>query len=127
MNESVLDASAVLALIQGEPGSDTIMEHLPGGAISTVNLSEIVAKLNDVGMPAEAIRAVLTPLGLEVHSFDEEAAYLSGQLRARTRAFGLSLGDRACLALGLTLSRPVVTTEQTWKSLRLGVTVILAR
>lgn len=127
MNKSVLDASAILALLQEEHGSDAILEHLPGAAVSAVNFSEVVAKLADVGVPEEEIRSALTPLAFDVRPFDEEAAYVCGLLRPRMRAQGLSFGDRACLALGLVLSRPVVTTEQSWKSLRVGVKVIVAR
>jgi PIN domain nuclease of toxin-antitoxin system len=74
-------------------------------------------------MPAEAVRTILEDLDLDVHPFDAEAAYATGALRAATRHLGLSLGDRACLALGRQLGRPVLTTDGAWGSLDLGVTV----
>ena len=127
MTKSVLDASAILTLLQGEPGSDTVMQYLPDAAVSAVNLSEVVAKLAEAGMPEKSIRTALTPFALDVWPFDEEAAYVCGQLRPQTRALGLSFGDRACLGLGLALSSTVVTTEQAWKSLGLGIKVVVAR
>lgn len=127
MTDAVLDASAVLALLQREAGSDAVVARLAGAAISSVNLSEVVAKLADAGMPESAIRSAINPLALDVRPFDDHAAYAAGLLRPRTRSMGLSLGDRACLALGIALSRPIVTTERTWKSLKIGAEVVLAR
>jgi PIN domain nuclease of toxin-antitoxin system len=127
VTDAVLDASAVLALLQRESGSEVVGARLAGAAISAVNLSEVVAKLADAGMPEPEIRLAIDPLALEVRPFDDQAAYAAGLLRPRTRSHGLSLGDRACLALGVALSRPVVTTERTWKRLKIGADVVLAR
>ena len=127
MADAVLDASAVLALLQGEPGSGLVSARLPGATVSAVNFSEVVAKLADAGMPEAEIRRALNPLGLEVRAFDQQDAIAAGLLRPLTRTFGLSLGDRACLALGAALSRPVITTERAWKKLKIGVDVVLAR
>lgn len=127
MADAVLDASAVLALLQDEPGSDLVAARLPGATISAVNLSEVVAKLADAGMPESEIRRALGPLGLEVRAFDEQDAIAAGLLRPSTKALDLSLGDRACLALGVVLSRPVVTTERAWTKLKIGADVVLAR
>ncbi len=126
MSESVLDASAILALLQGERGSEAVLEALPGAAVSTVNLSEVVAKLAGHGMPLVEIRQALT-LGLEVVPFTEDLAYAAGELRPLTRDRGLSLGDRACLALAKTMDLPVLTADRAWASLDLGVEVRLAR
>jgi len=93
--------------------------------VSAVNLSEVVAKLADHGVPLGEIRQALT-LGLEVVPFTEELAYAAGELRPLTRDRGLSLGDRACLALAKTLKRPVLTADRGWASLDLGVEVRLA-
>lgn len=127
MTESVLDASALLALLQDEPGSGAVAARLDGAAISAVNLSEVVAKLADAGMPGADIRRALDPLGLDVCQFDAASAYASGLLRPETRSAGLSLGDRACLALGKALGCPVVTTERSWKRVDVGVDVVLVR
>ena len=97
----VLDASALRALLNQEPGAAQIASALTAGTavISTVNFSEVVAKLRDAGMPEGTGRDVLEPRGLEQVTFDSEQAYRAGFLRPRTRAAGLGLGDRACLAL----------------------------
>jgi PIN domain nuclease of toxin-antitoxin system len=121
--EVVLDASALLALLNAEPGSEEVEGTIPGAAISTVNLSEVVAKLVEAGMPEEAVRAVLGGIEMEIHPFDVELAFRTGALRPQTRELGLSLGDRACVALGLQLGVPVLTTDRNWKSLDVGVEV----
>jgi ribonuclease VapC len=123
VSEVVLDASALLALLNEEPGSEAVAQAFPRAAVSAVNLSEVVAKLVEAGMPIEEVRRILEDLDLDVRPFDAEMAYSSGALRAATRTLGLSLGDRACLALGQFLGRPVLTTDRAWESLDLGVTV----
>lgn len=123
MSKVVVDASALLALLNAEPGGEVVSETLAGAAISAVNLAEVAAKLVEANMPIDAVRAILEPLDLDVHPFDAELAYASGALRAMTRKLGLSFGDRACLALGQLLARPVLTTDRAWVGLDLGVTV----
>jgi ribonuclease VapC len=123
MTEFVLDASALLALLNAEPGADIVTEALPGAVISAVNFSETVAKLCGAGMPAKIIHQVLESLGMEVIPFDTEQAYQTGLLWAVTRDAGISLGDRACLSLGKTLGRMVLTADKTWTKLSIGVTV----
>jgi PIN domain nuclease of toxin-antitoxin system len=82
----LLDASALLALLQGEPGADVVASALPRGVMSAVNLSEVIAKLTEHGMPLEAARAALDGLPIEVHPFDREAAYMVAELRGITRS-----------------------------------------
>ena len=123
----VLDASAVLAILNSEPGADIVSEAVPGARISAVNLSEVVAKLAGGGMPEDAIRSALDGLSLNVVSLNVEAAYLAGLLRPATRSAGLSFGDRACIALGLRLGCAVLTTDRQWEALDLGLEVRLAR
>ncbi len=127
MSEVVLDASALLALLNREPGHDEIARVIPHAALSTVNLSEVAAKLAESGMPGETIREVLEGLALEIHDFGRELAFQSALLRPVTRPRGLSLGDRACLALGQQLNLPVLTTDRAWEGLELGVEVRLVR
>ncbi len=123
----MLDASALLALLNREPGHDEIARVIPHAALSTVNLSEVAAKLAESGMPGETIREVLEGLALEIHDFGRELAFQSALLRPVTRPRGLSLGDRACLALGQQLNLPVLTTDRAWEGLELGVEVRLVR
>jgi len=114
VTQIVLDASALLALLNSEPGAEVVAAVATRAVMSAVNFSEVVTKLADSGMPAAAIRLVLAGLGLEVMSFDAEQGMTAGLLRVKTRTMGLSLGDRACLALGIFLKLPVLTADQTW-------------
>ncbi len=125
MSEVVLDASALLALLNREPGHEEIARIITHAAISAVNLSEVAAKLAESGMPGEEIRNALEGLALETHDFGRELAFQAGLLRPSTRSRGLSLGDRACLALGQQLNLPVLTTDRAWEGLDLGVEVRL--
>lgn len=128
MSKAVLDASALLALINQEPGSELVAEYIENGAVmSTVNLSEVVAKLSDAGMPEEAIHEALDSLGLTVVDFDSAYAYKVGLLRPTTKHAGLSLGDRACLVLAQQLGLPAVTTDRVWEGLSLCIKVQIAR
>ena len=120
MSSVVLDASALLALSNGEPGADQVAAVLDQAVISAVNLSEVAAKLIEKGVPAEAMRESLDALGLTVVPFDAELAYQAGLLRALTRERGLSLGDRAGLALARSLSVPILTADQSWRGLTVG-------
>ncbi len=124
MSKAILDASALLALLKREPGSDQVAQALADGAvICAVNLSEVVAKLADGGMPELFIHRTLDALDVEVVAFETQLAYQAGLLRSSTRQFGLSLGDRSCLALAVSRSLPVLTTDQAWLQLAIGVTV----
>lgn len=113
----VLDASAVLALLQREPGAEVVMEALPGALLSTVNLGEVVTKLVERGM--EAVLAYRSILALRPHLMPLDAATAAdaGALRPMTRRAGLSLGDRCCLALARQQGAVVLTTERAWSSI----------
>ncbi|HET9212426.1 MAG TPA: type II toxin-antitoxin system VapC family toxin [Thermoanaerobaculia bacterium] len=127
MSNVVLDASALLALLNAEPGQEEVERSIPGAAISAVNLSEVVAKLTEAGMSEEAVRSTLEDIEIDVHPFDRESAYKTGALRMETKKLGLSLGDRACIALGGQLQRPVLTTDRNWRDLELGVEIRVIR
>jgi len=129
----VLDASALLALLKGEPGAERVAEALERGAyLSAVNLAEVLSKLADWGEdPAEA-QARMAQVGLlgaavEVLPFTGEDALEVARLRALTRAYGLSFGDRACLALARRLGLPALTVERSWAELDLGIPVEVLR
>ena len=128
MSRIVLDASALLAVLNGEPGADKLTPTLlTNAASSTVNLAEVQSKLVDCGLtPDAAWAATLTPVA-EVIPFTAEHAKAAGSMIALPGAFGLSLGDRACLALGLALQAPVYTADRAWKILKLGVRIHLIR
>lgn len=129
MSEVVLDASAVLAYLLGEPGEDVVAQVLESGlgVISTVNLSEVVAKLADVGMTRAEIEQVVDGLDLRVVAFTRAHALECARWRLMTRSLGLSLGDRACLALAGELSLPVLTTDRAWAELGGGSMVRVIR
>jgi ribonuclease VapC len=124
----VLDASAVLTLLNNEFGADQLTpELLSNATCSTVNLSEVQAKLVSAGgEPDEAWEDALSPIRDAEH-FTAEHARIAGSLVTQTRALGLSLGDRACLALGLALNAPVYTADKSWKKLKLGVQIHVIR
>ena len=121
MSSVVLDASALLALLNQEPGVEKLTpELMSGAAMSTVNLAEVQSKLVAQGvLPDDAWEAAITPIR-EVVPFTPEHARLAGDLVTKTRRLGLSLGDRACSALGLALNLPVYTADKSWKKLKVG-------
>lgn len=127
MPEVVIDASALLALLNAEAGADIVAEALPSGVISAVNLSEVVAKLSEAGIPEKAIIRMLQPLGLETIPFDMEQALNAGLLRAMTQGAGLSLGDRACLNLAKMLGLPALTADKAWTEISVGASVRVIR
>lgn len=128
MNRIVLDASALLAILNEEAGAEQLTpEVLSEAAASTVNLAEVQGKLVDLGLsPDDAWEATLSAIR-DVVPFNADQAKLAGNLVAQTRALGLSLGDRACLALGLALKAPVYTADKSWKKLKLGIRIHVIR
>jgi ribonuclease VapC len=124
----VLDASALLAVLYGEPGEDQLTPELLSAATSsTVNLAEVQSTLVSRGVdPEDAWKAALSPIR-EATLFTNEHAKIAGSLVAQTSGFGLSLGDRACLALGITLKAPVYTANRLWKNLKLGIRIHVIR
>lgn len=114
VSEPVLDASAVLALLNREPGHEEVSAVLPTAVIGTVNLTEVISKLCERGVPPEAAMEAVQCLGAEIVLHTMEHALLAGELRPTTKAFGLSLGDRACLALARERRATVITAERRW-------------
>lgn len=128
MSKIVLDASALLALLNGESGADKLTpELLSKATASTVNLAEVQGKHVSRGLaPSDAWEATLSPI-LEATAFTAEHVQAAGNLIAETRALGLSIGDRACIALGIALKAPVYTADKSWKKLKLGVPIHVIR
>ena len=124
----LLDASALLAYLQREPGFEAVRETLrEGAAISAVNLAEVVGKLKARGKDPERIVRRLLAMGLEVLPFTLEEALEAGALDPLTRPLGLSLGDRACLAAGKVRGLAVLTADRTWAGVVPGVDVVVVR
>lgn len=124
---TVADASAILALLKQEPFGNFDPRRLFRATISAVNLSEVLERLCSGGLSEEEADEAIAALDLRVADFDEPQARLAAYLRPRTRRAGLSLGDRACLALGLRLGCPVVTGDGAWERVDIGVEVVLIR
>ncbi len=127
MSKVVLDASALMAFLRNEPGSNTVEAALASASISTVNLSEILAKAAELPEGLKTAKAVLQALQLRVVPFDEQQAEIAATLRPATRSLGLSLGDRCCLALGMTEQVSVLTTDRGWANLQLGIDIQVIR
>ena len=128
MNRAVLDGSALIALILQEPGSDTLTPHLMATAMtSAVNLAEVHAKLVRSGFSSDDAWTAANEPVHDVIPFTAEQAKTTGDLIMVTRTLGLSLGDRACLALAISLQAPVYTTDRTWKNLKLGIRIHVIR
>jgi ribonuclease VapC len=127
VTDIVLDASAVLVLMHRETGAEPVKAALPAAVLGSVNLAEVVTKLVERGMPPDEIADLLQSFDLDLHAFDDILAFETGVLRASTRGRGLSLGDRACLALARRLGASVLTADRAWQGLDLGVPVELLR
>ncbi|HEY4591401.1 MAG TPA: type II toxin-antitoxin system VapC family toxin [Thermoanaerobaculia bacterium] len=123
----VLDASALLAMLQEEPGGDVVQELLETAAISSVNWSEVVQKSLERQMEIDGLRHDLEALGLEILPFTGVLAETTARLRSATRQAGLSLGDRACLALAAVLGLPAITTDRIWPDLGLPIKIRVVR
>ena len=123
----VLDASSVLALAYREPGAEIVAEYLEHSAISTVNWSEIVRKTHEVDVEVEPVRERLAEVDVVLSAFDEVDAENAAALWERTRHLGLSLADRACLALAARLGVPAVTADRAWTDLDVGVEILCIR
>jgi len=123
----VLDSSAILTVLNREPGADVVVQELSEAVVSTVNVAEVATRLHDYGMPDDEVRSVIAHLDLDTVSYDGEQAYVSATLRAATRAVGLSLGDRACLGLARIRSLPALTADTVWGGLDVGVEIRLIR
>ena len=120
---AVLDASALLAYLQDEPGGERVRAVLPRAVMSTVNWAEVIGKAREEGVDTRGLREDLATLGLAFEPFSALQADIAGQLKERTRRFGLSLGDRACLALGSDRGEPVYTADRAWLRLEVDVDV----
>ncbi len=128
----VLDASALLALMQSEPGSEVVDALLEDHecVASSVNIAEVGSKLVDKGLAPDQLSRVLSQIDVQTIDFDAEQATACAALRATTRELGLSLGDRACLALARGMQATAVTADRAWADLDesvIGVRVQLIR
>ncbi|MDQ3089432.1 MAG: type II toxin-antitoxin system VapC family toxin [Acidobacteriota bacterium] len=119
MIENILDASAVLAVLQNENGREKVELILEISAISRVNVTEVLTKLVERGMAVNEAEAAFNDLKLKVVEFDESQSIKAAELRPLTKHLGLSLGDRCCLALAIQENATAVTADRNWASFNL--------
>lgn len=127
MRSCVLDASAVLALLLGETGAEAVQDNLSGGIWSAVNYAEALTRLTELTGSLADTRQRIDRLELDVIPFDAEQAAVAASLRAATRACGLSLADRACLALAHSSSLPVLTADRDWAKCPVEIKMVIIR
>jgi ribonuclease VapC len=127
VNKQVLDASAVLALILDEAPLLSPLFSPKDTVISAVNLTEVLTRVIDLKGSVSALVPRITQIVSEVIPFTEAGALSAAMLRQATRHLGLSLGDRACLALAIELNADVYTADRAWKELALPCTVHVIR
>jgi ribonuclease VapC len=127
MSDVVLDSSVVLAYLRKEPGADALAALFGHAAISAVNLTEVLSRLIAIGHTVEEAQRAVDVLFMRHVVFDEAQAFAAAALLPLTRRLGLSLGDRACLALARAEGLPVLTSDRAWASLDVGVEIRMIR
>lgn len=127
MSKAVLDASAVLAMLQDEVGAEAVEAVVPDAVLATINLGEVLQKLVDSGVPEHEAFDAVAGLGIGFIDVDVDLVRGSARLREDTRKAGLSLGDRVCLALGERLDLPLLTTDRAWGGLGLPLKINVIR
>ena len=127
MSSAVLDASALLAFLRREPGGERVGEVLAESSISAVSLAEVLSTALDHGASLEPACAAVARLPIGILSFDPHDAYIVASLRPLTRQIGLSLADRASIALAQKLGLPVLTAERSWRGVLTSTEIELIR
>ena len=123
MPRVVFDSSVLIAILRQEPGSEVGERSLNEALISTVNLAEVATYLARNDVPPETIKEALAAFPIEVVPFDREQGLIAGCLYPACKSLGLSLGDRACLALAKSKSLPVLTADKAWLELEVGMSI----
>ncbi len=127
MNDIILDASAIIAVLKREPGAERVSAVAEGARVSALTIAEVATWLTVEGVQADRAYMALNLFRLTVEPFHHARAVDAGFLVAKTRHRGLSLGDRACLALAIELGMPVMTGDRAWRDLDIGVDVRMFR
>ena len=127
MSDFVLDSSVLIALLRNERFDNDVIDVVDGAVISAVNFAEVWTKIHDLGLAGEPRAHAIFSLLTRVEPFTESQARVAADLRLATRSVGLSLGDRACLALALEIGAEVYTADRQWSNLNVGCQVHLIR
>lgn len=127
MTPCVFDSSTVIAILNKEPGHDMAEKLISQSLISTVNVTEVAKHLSERIDVFAAVQTVLKSLKYQIIAYSNEQAEYAGFLYRTTAKYGLSLGDRACLALAISKNLPVVTTDKIWANIDLPIDVTLLR
>ena len=127
-NKIIFDASAVIALLAKEKGFEVIKKHLKNAVISSVNASEVYKYCIDKkNLTLDECKSIMDISGIKVLDFNDNQALIAGDLYPKTKEFGLSLGDRACIALAVDKEYPVLTCDKIWEKTNLGINFIMVR
>lgn len=123
----VIDASALLAMLWNEDGAKIVEDNIENSILSSVNLAEIYSKMSDRNIDINQAKQLLESLGFGIFNFDSNQALLCAKLRINTKEFGLSLGDRACMALAMQENLPIITADKIWLKVDIGLKIISIR
>jgi len=127
VSEIVLDASVIIAAVLQEPGGEHAVGHPLPPLVSAVNYAEALTRLVDLGRHSNAVYEALSLVPMEIVGFEQHQAEISAELRSATRSHGLSLGDRACLALAVSRKAKALTADRAWEQLALPIEIELVR
>ena len=125
--EFVIDSSVLLANLNKESGGERLVDYLDNAVISVTTYTEVVTRLLDAGMPFEEANRLVTNLSLPTIEVSFALARRAAELRTATRAYGLSMGDRICLATAESLGATAVTADRQWAGVDLGIAIELIR
>jgi PIN domain nuclease of toxin-antitoxin system len=127
VSDVVLDASVIIAAVLEEPGGERAVGHASPPLVSAVNYAEALTRLTDIGRHRESVHRALDLIPMEIVGFEREQAESAAELRSATRPYGLSLGDRACLALAISRKAKALTADRAWRQAELPIEVELIR
>lgn len=128
MSKIIFDASALIALFAKENGYQTIKSHMKDAIISSVNIAEVYKYcIETQSLTQNDARKLIELSDVRIIDFCHEQALISSTIIHKTKAYGLSLGDRACIALALFKNHPILTCDKIWEKLDLNIKFIMAR
>jgi PIN domain nuclease of toxin-antitoxin system len=127
VSESVLDSSVLIAVLRNERLDNDVIDVVDGAVISAANFAEVWTRIHDLGLTNDPRAQAIFTLLARVEPFTESQARLAADLRPATKSAGLSLGDRACLALALEIGGEVYTADRQWSNISVGCPIHLIR